>query len=202
MRLQRFRNRQVAKVAQIGSDLIAQHFFESQTKKMWGVAAVASDQGVILYYSRRYDRAIEQFRAVLDMDTGFSRAGMMTQAYVEKGLFKDALAFMESRRRLAEDGPWTWGTLAYVYGRAGQPVQARRALAKLEGLNRHQQLDPGPFLAAYVGMGDKELAFAWLEKAYLQHSNVLVALKVEPSYDFLRGDPRFQDLMRRVRLAP
>jgi TolB-like protein/Tfp pilus assembly protein PilF len=162
---------------------------------------IASDQGVILYYSRQYDRAIEQFRAVLDMDPGFSRAGMMTQAYVEKGLFKDALAFMESRRRMAEDGPWTWATLAYVYGRAGQPVQARRALVKLEELNRHQQLDPGPFLAAYTGMGDKELAFAWMEKAYLQHSNVLAALKVEPSYDSLRGDPRFVDLMRRVGLA-
>ena len=92
-------------------------------------------------------------------------------------------------------------TLAYVYGRAGQPVQARRALVKLEELNRHQQLDPGPFLAAYIGMGDKELAFAWLEKAYSQHSNVLEALKVEPCYDFLRGDPRFQDVMRRVGLA-
>jgi TolB-like protein/Tfp pilus assembly protein PilF len=162
---------------------------------------IASDQGVILYYSRQYDRAIEQFRAVLDMDPGFSRAGMMTQAYVEKGLFKDALAFIESRRRLADDGPWTWATLAYVYGRAGQPVQAHRALVKLEELNRHQQLDPGPFLGAYLGMGDKELAFAWLEKAYLQHSNVLAALKVEPCYDFLRGDPRFLDLMRRVGLA-
>jgi TolB-like protein/DNA-binding winged helix-turn-helix (wHTH) protein/Flp pilus assembly protein TadD len=163
---------------------------------------IAADQGVILYYSRQYDRAIEQFRAVLDMDPGFSRAGMMTQAYVEKGLFKDALAFMESRRRLAEDGPWTWGTLAYVYGRAGQPVQARRALVKLEELNRHQQLDPGPLLAAYIGMGDKEQSFAWLEKAYSQHSNVLTALKVEPCYDFLRSDPRFQELMRRVGLAP
>src|SRR5882724_11048119 len=88
---------------------------------------IAADNGVMLYYSRQYDRAIEQFRAVLDMDPGFSRAGMMTQAYVEKGLFKDALAFIESRRRLADDGPWTWATLAYVYGRAGQPVQARRA---------------------------------------------------------------------------
>src|SRR5438445_4072102 len=146
---------------------------------------IAADQGVILYYSRQYDRAIEQFRAVLDMDPGFSRAGVMTQAYVEKGLFKDALAFIESRRRLADDGPWTWATLAYVYGRAGQPVQARRALVKLEELGRHQQLDPGPFLAAYIGMGDKELAFAWLEKAYLQHSNVLAARKVEPCFHFL-----------------
>ena len=163
---------------------------------------IASDHGVILYYSRQYDRAIEQFRAVLDMDPGFSRAGMMTQAYVEKGWFKEALAFMESRRRLASDGAWTWATLAYVYGRSGQPVQARRALMKLQELNRHQQIDPAPFVTAYVAMGDKDQAFAWLEKAYSQHSYALLTLKVDPSYDPLRSDPRFQELMRRVGLAP
>jgi TolB-like protein/DNA-binding winged helix-turn-helix (wHTH) protein/Flp pilus assembly protein TadD len=162
---------------------------------------IASDHGVILYYSRQYDRAIGQFRAVLDMDPSFSRAGMMTQAYVEKGWFKEALAFMESRRRLASDGAWTWATLAYVYGRSGQPVQARRALMKLQELNRHQQIDPAPFVTAYIGMGDKDQAFAWLEKAYSQHSYALITLKVEPSYDPLRSDPRFQDLIRRVGLA-
>lgn len=50
-------------------------------------------------------------------------------------------------------------------------------------------------------MGEKDQAFAWLEKAYSQHSNALTKLKVEPAYDPLRGDPRFQDLLRRVRLA-
>jgi TolB-like protein/DNA-binding winged helix-turn-helix (wHTH) protein/Flp pilus assembly protein TadD len=162
---------------------------------------IASDHGVIFYYSRQYDRAIEQFRAVLEMDPGFSRAGMMTQAYVEKGLLKDALAFEESRRRMADDGPWTWATLAYVYGRSGQPVQARRALMKLQELNRHQQVDPAPFVSACIAIGDKDQAFAWLEKAYSQHSYALITLKVEPSYDPLRSDPRFQDLMRRVGLA-
>jgi TolB-like protein/DNA-binding winged helix-turn-helix (wHTH) protein/Flp pilus assembly protein TadD len=162
---------------------------------------IAADHAVILYYSRQYDRSIEQFRAVLDMDPSFSRASMMTEAYVEKGLFKDALAFMERRRRLVDDGPWTWATLAYVYGRSGQPVQARSALMKLEELNRHQQIDPAPFLSAYIGMGDKDQSFAWLEKAYSQHSNAMTALKVEPSYDRLRSDPRFQDLMRRVGLG-
>lgn len=148
---------------------------------------IAADHGVILYYSRQYERAIEQFRAVLDLEPTFPRASMMTQAFVEKGLSTEALAFLE--RRLVEDGPWTWAALAYVYGRSGQPVQARRALMKLEELNRHQQVDPGPFLWAYIGMGDKEQALAWLEKAYSQHSNALTTLKVEPGYDILRNNP-------------
>jgi tetratricopeptide (TPR) repeat protein len=162
---------------------------------------IATDHAVILYYSRQYDRAIEQFRAVRDMEPTFSRANMVTGAYVEKGLFTDAVASMENQRRLGGDSPWVWSGFAYVYGRSGQPVPARRALMKLEELNRHQQVDPAPFLWAYIGMGNKDQAFAWLEKAYSQHSYALITLKVEPGYDSLRSDPRFQDLMRRVGLA-
>jgi TolB-like protein/DNA-binding winged helix-turn-helix (wHTH) protein/Tfp pilus assembly protein PilF len=161
---------------------------------------IAADHAVILYYSRQYDRAIEQFRVVLDMDPGFPRASMITHAYVEKGLFKDALASVENRRRLADDGPWALSQLAYVYGRSGQPAQAQSALMKLEEVNRRQQVDPGPLLWAYLGTGDKDQVLAWLEKAYSQHSNVLTTLRVEPGYDILRSDPRFQELMRRVGL--
>jgi hypothetical protein len=62
-------------------------------------------------------------------------------------------------------------------------------------------MDPAAILRAHIGMGDKDQSFAWLEKAYSQHSNALTTLKVDPIYDPLRGDPRFQELMRRVGLA-
>jgi serine/threonine-protein kinase len=91
--------------------------------------------------------------------------------------------------------------LAYFYGRTGEPVQARRALAELEEMNRHRPIDPAIVSWAYLGMGDNDRALSGLEKAYAQHSNVMTTLKVEPRYDVLRGDPRFQDLMRRVGLA-
>jgi tetratricopeptide (TPR) repeat protein len=162
---------------------------------------IAADNGVILYSSRQYDRAIEKFRSVLAMEPNFSRAGMVTNAYVEKGLFAEALADLERRRRFAGDGPWTWSTLAYVYGRSGQQVQARRALEKLKQLNRRQQIDPAAIAWGYIAVGDKEQALAWLEKAYAQHSIQLTTLKVEPGYDSLRSDPRFQNLLQRVGLA-
>jgi tetratricopeptide (TPR) repeat protein len=116
-------------------------------------------------------------------------------------LFADALADIEQRRRAAGDGPWYWLALAYVYGRSGQQAQARRALEKLEQLNRSQQIDPAVIAWAYIAVGDKDQALAWLEKAYTQHSSALTTLKVEPGYDPLRSDPRFQNLLRRVGLA-
>jgi hypothetical protein len=68
-------------------------------------------------------------------------------------------------------------------------------------MHQRHQIDPAAFVVAYAGMADKDQTFAWLEKAYSLHSNVLTTLKVDPMYDELRSDPRFQSLLRRVGLA-
>jgi TolB-like protein len=162
---------------------------------------IASDNGAILYYARQYDRAIEKFNAVREIEPNFSKAGLIVSAYEQQGMFDAALADLEKGRRIRGDGPWTWGALAYLYGRTGQQAQARLALAQLEQWNRRQPVDPAAFIGPHIGMGNKDLAFADLERAYAQHSSALITLKVDPLYDPLRSDPRFQELMRRVELV-
>ena len=162
---------------------------------------IAADDGAILYFSRQYDRAIEKFRVVMDMEPNFPRAHMVVFAYAGKGRFTDALAQIESWRRF--DGtPWTWAIEAYVDGRWGHTQQARRAMAKLEQLAKFQKLDSNPMLAtAYLGAGKTEAALACLQKALAAHANIIPALKVDPVYDSLRSDPRFQELVRQAGLA-
>ena len=162
---------------------------------------ISTDRAAILLYSHQYDRAIEQLRTVLDMEPDFSRAhAILVLAYVQKGQFAQALAETEKVRR--NDDPGVWAMQAYVYGRAGQQLQARHALAKFEQLNRHGQLDPAAMHAlAYAGMGDKKRLFNCLQEAFAERSNSLVALKVDPMYDPFRNDPRFQALLGRVGLA-
>ena len=163
---------------------------------------IATDYGAILFYSRQYDRAIEQFRSVLRKDPSFARAvDLLGYAYVEKGMSVRALSCADTLRRLYGEGPAYWMTLAYIYGRAGQLERARRNLEKLEKLNRHEQIDPAMMLRAHVGMGNKEEALADLEKVFSEHSNFMTTLKVEPALDSLRSDPRFKDLLQRVGLA-
>jgi TolB-like protein/DNA-binding winged helix-turn-helix (wHTH) protein/Tfp pilus assembly protein PilF len=163
---------------------------------------VATDRGEILYLSRDYDRAIAQARSVLEMDPHFLQAHyILVFSLVEKGSFADALIDIEHWRR-SDETPWNLMMQAYVYGRSGQPVQARQALGKLEQLNRQRPMDPAPILLAQLGLGNKEAAFACLEKAYSEHSTALPSLKVNPIYDPLRDDPRFDVLMRRIGLAP
>ena len=160
---------------------------------------IAVDNGAILYFSRHYDQAIQKFRAVKEMEPNFPRLHIVDFAYIEKGMYAEALADTKNWHE-AGSSPWFWSMLAATYGRAGQQPEAQRALDRLLELNRRQQIDPSALIWAYIGMGNKEQAFVWLEKAYSQHSS-LTSLKVDPIYDPLRSDPRFQDLLRRVGLA-
>ncbi len=160
---------------------------------------IASDNGAILLFARQYDRAIEKFRSVLAMDPEFPRAHLIRTAYLEKGMFAEALADLDVHGPRVN--PWYWACLASIHGRAGHEIQAHRALDELLRLNLRKPFDPQIIAAAYVGVGNKDQAVAWLEKAYTQHSNELTSLRVNPGYDLLRGDPRFQGLLKRVGLA-
>jgi len=161
---------------------------------------VGADYGAILYFSRQYDRAIEQFRAVLDMEPNFPRAHMLVWAYVQKGNFAGARADAEAWRS-RDDPTWSWAMDAYISGRSGDQARAKLALQQLLRLEHQHPLDSLSFAVAYIGMGENNKALASLEKAYLEHSSSLSALKVDPTYDPLRGDPRFQDLLHRIGLA-
>jgi tetratricopeptide (TPR) repeat protein len=160
---------------------------------------IAADNGAILYYSGHYDSAIEKWRSVLAIDPQFQRAQLIEQAYIEKGMFDEAIAGVE-RTRPFTPGHWYWCNLAYAYGRAHRSAEARDALQELLRIGRRETLDPRLLAWAYLGLGEKDKALDWLEKAYAKHSDEMVSLKVNPGYDTLRGEPRFQVLLRRVGL--
>jgi len=162
---------------------------------------IATDYGAILYFSRQYDRAIEQFRSVLDMEPNFPRAHMLVWAYTQKAAFADALADAEAWRQADNSPLWSWAMIAYVSGRSGDQARANFAIEQLEHLGTHRTLDPLSFAVAYIGIGNNDKALSWLEKAYAERSSSLTALKVDPIYDPLRGEPRFQELLRGVGLG-
>jgi hypothetical protein len=97
--------------------------------------------------------------------------------------------------------PLHWSSLAYVYGRAGRSAEARRAIRELERLREGDSVQARVLAWSYAGVSDTAQTLAWLEKAYAEHSGELPSLKVNPAYDFLRGDPRFQRLLQRVGLG-
>lgn len=162
---------------------------------------IATDHGAILLNARQYDRAIEQFRSVLELDPDFPRAHIIQTAYIEKGMFAEALADFEAMGPKAPDH-WYWSWIAGFYGRAGQTTRARQAIDELLRIRERRGIQPTLIAGAFAAVGDREEAFAWLERAYAEHDNGLTTLKVAPGWDPLRKDPRFESLLRRVGLAP
>jgi TolB-like protein/DNA-binding winged helix-turn-helix (wHTH) protein/Flp pilus assembly protein TadD len=161
---------------------------------------IATDYATILYYSRQYENAVRQCRSVLELDPTYGRAQVsMIPSFSQLGRYDEAI---DEINRWAARGqePWLWAWEAAVYGRSGRAAQARRALAKLEQVAGSQQDRNAMFFVAYSGTGQKERFLALLESAYEEHSNSVVEIKVDPIFDPIRSDPRFQNLLRRVRL--
>lgn len=136
--------------------------------------------GSRLYFARRYDRARQQLRRTIETQPSF-QAARETLAMVElqTGRIGDALAASPS---------------GYAFARSGQTAKARAALADLQ----HQ--DPVEAARVHLALGERALALQSLERAYAQHADHLVFIKVDPSWDGLRTEPRFEALVRRVGL--
>src|SRR5262245_24355008 len=160
---------------------------------------IATDRGAILFYARRYDEAIAQFRAVQAVERDFPRARMIMAVYIEKGMFQEALAEAD-RWRSVDDTAWPLGAYICIYGRWGRREEALEALERFEQANREGLIDPtSSKVGASLCLGENEKALAWLEQAYREHAG-LSDIKVNPGFDPLRNDPRYQDLVRRIGL--
>jgi TolB-like protein/Tfp pilus assembly protein PilF/predicted Ser/Thr protein kinase len=158
------------------------------------------DVGIVFYFARRYDQAIEQYRRALEMDPNFYRTYLYSgQAHVQKGRYEEAIAEMNKARQL-DDNQWVLGELGYAYAVAGKRGEAQKALDQLKGLSKRRYIDPYYVALIHAGLGEKDQAFAWLDKAYKERSTRLTSLIVDAELDSLRSDPRFAELVRKVGL--
>ena len=150
------------------------------------------------YYARHFDEALEQFRKTLEMDYHDAHLGL-GYVYAAKGMYQEALPEFEEYAKLDRGTPRSIGVLAYTHARLNERSQALRALNELRELSKKRYVPSTSFAIIYVGLGDKDQAFTWLEKAYEKRAR-LPMLKIDPIWDPLRADLRFKELMRRIGL--
>jgi TolB-like protein/Flp pilus assembly protein TadD len=158
-------------------------------------------RGYVLTNLRHYDEAIEQLRRVIALDpNNYMPNWFLGIAYANKRRFDEAIATSEKAVVLSSRASGALGVLGMCYGLAGRKVEANKTLDELLELNRRRYVTPVAMVQVYIGLGDKDRAFAWLEKAYQERSYFMAYLKVIPVADPLRSDPRFDDLLRRMGL--
>ena len=151
--------------------------------------------------ARQYDQAAHELRLGVELDplngTAHRRLGAV---YVLAGKHKEAIAELREGVRLSGETPIAQADLGHAYGVAGMQAEVRKVLDELRRLSRSHYVDATRFALVYTGLGERDRAMEWLEKAYERRDMGLIMLRPDPRFDPLRNDPRYQSLIRRMKL--
>ena len=155
--------------------------------------------GFVYYFSRQYDQALSLIKRVRALNINLPEDGfLLGDIYAEKAAYTESIGeFLK-----LGDAPHALGHLGNAYARAGQVEAARKTVSQLEEHVRKDGVGRYEMALIYAGLGKKNEAFTWLEESYKAHDEGLTNLKIDPCLDPLRSDPRFDDLVHRVGLAP
>ena len=150
--------------------------------------------GAELFRLGQYEKAREQFLSTLEMNPDFVMAHeYLGYYYLQKGKYPESVAEYQKTQDK--------GALGFAYAMAGKKAEAKKTLADLIEQSKRQYVSAVHMARIYTGLGEKDQAFAWLEKAYIEHAPMLLFLKEDHAfYASLQSDPRFKDLLWRIGL--
>lgn len=151
-------------------------------------------------YDGRYEDAINQLRKTLELDPKFYRARLLLgMAYGQNGQLPTAIAEYK-QAALLEDTPITSGFLGQAHALMGEREEALSLLNKMLEQAKLTYVPPFAIALIYTGLGQRDAAFEWLEKAFIEHTQWQAWLKIIPEFDTLRSDPRLSYLLQRIQL--
>jgi TolB-like protein len=158
---------------------------------------------IMFYVARQYDRAISECSKALDLDANFAPVmWVLALAYLKKGRIEEAIAQAEKSVSLTGESPYFLGGLGHCYATAGRVDDMRRILTQMQNLGTRRYVSPywqaivrGPIAEEH------DAAFRLLEEARMERAPWLAWSKTVPFLDCLRGDPRFDDLLRRMNIS-
>ena len=163
--------------------------------------AINTGLGHVLYLARQYERAIDQYRRSLEIDPAFATAHLwFGRPFLETGRFEEAIREVERAVELTNGSTMALAVLAHTLASAGRASEARKILGQLLARAATSYLPSYWIALVHTGLGDKDEALRWLDRACEERSSWLAWVKVEPRFDLLRDDPRFAALLRRMRL--
>jgi TolB-like protein/tetratricopeptide (TPR) repeat protein len=151
-----------------------------------------------LYHARRYDEAIAQVRKTLELDpTSTLARHLLGCCLLWKGDTAGAIAEFQSSKIIVT-GAWYQGLLGYAYAISGDRPKAEQILRELEERAKRRYVNTTAFATIYLGLGEKQTAFDWLDKSYQDQESACWYLKVDPVYDSVRNESRFQALLTKI----
>jgi TolB-like protein/DNA-binding winged helix-turn-helix (wHTH) protein len=155
------------------------------------------------YLARKYEPAIEQGRNTVELDANFAAAHLLLgENYVQVGMHEQGFAELQTAATLSGNSPLYLAQVAVAHALAGRKSEALQIVAQLQTISSTRYVSPYGLAQIYAALNDKEQTFKWLQVAYEGRAVWMSYLAVDPVFDSLRSDQRFQDLLHRVRLGP
>jgi tetratricopeptide (TPR) repeat protein len=159
--------------------------------------------GAVHYTNGQYDLAIEQQRNALELDPNFHMSHIiLCQSLTAIGKFDEAVSAIETAAQFLGFIPMVTAERGDVYARAGRIGDARKVLDELQKLALRTNVPAPAFAIVYLGLGEIDTAFDWLDKAVEERNAVIIQIIANPLYERLRSHPRYHALMRKMNLAP
>ncbi len=159
-------------------------------------------EGFLMTLQRDYDEALARFQRLLDLDPLYYKSySAMGRAYIQQGRYGRAITVLERARSLAGDVPNILGALGQAYALAGKTTHARKCIDELAALAKRSRVPSTSIAVIHLGLGDHRKALELLRTACDNRELAVTGFKVHPIYDPLRGDPEFEELVRRIGLA-
>ncbi len=156
-----------------------------------------------LFLMKRNDEGLEQIRKMLELDPNFSGTHrLLGLQYARMGRYPEAIQELQTVRHIVgPDDSYGLEVLGYVYAKSGQKEEAVKILNRLIALSKQGSSLSTEIAMVYTGLGEKEKALAWLERACDGRSTTVTTINVDPEWDTLRGDPRFTGLLKKMGLG-
>jgi TolB-like protein/Tfp pilus assembly protein PilF/class 3 adenylate cyclase len=159
---------------------------------------VNAEYGFTFYIRHQYDQAIVQYRKTLELEPNFFLASVwIAQALEQKGIYAEALAELERAHKI-DNWSWIVAEIGCVNAFLGKHDEARKIIAELTERAKREYIDETLIVYIFTAIGDKDQAFAWMEKGYQSRAGNLPWLEMEPKFDPLRSDPRFGIFVNRI----
>jgi TolB-like protein len=160
---------------------------------------INAELGNAYYLARQFDAAVAQCRKTLELDPNFELASVwLAQAYEQKGMYQEALVVLNKARPVAES--CFIAEVGCSEAGLGHRAEAEKSIKELEERMTREYIDETLIVYIFIALGDKDQAFAWMEKAYQSRAGNLPWMIMEPKFDPLRSDPRFAEFVRRMGL--
>ncbi len=177
---------------------------EGHTAQELDPASISARRGLawLYYYARRFERARYHLGRAIEMNpTAEESYRVLGLSLAVEGEHAESIRVLREAAAMSGAGSYTMSTLGYALAKGGQREEAESILVQLHARREHSYVSPVAFSTMYLGLGDHDAALAWSERAFGERRGWLAYLNVNPIFDDVRDDARFQALVRRMRLS-